>query len=51
VLLKVKVQNLEIENQALRTSSNLRCDTKMNLDKIFMGQKAHDKMGLGYAEI
>jgi hypothetical protein len=41
---------LETKIQALMTSSDLRCNTKMDFDKIFMGQKAHDKIGLGYVE-
>jgi hypothetical protein len=50
-LLKVKVQNLEIKNRVLRTFSDLRCDIKMDLNKMFVGKKVYDKTDLGYAEM
>jgi hypothetical protein len=49
--LKVKLQNLENKNRVLRTSSILRCSTKMDLEKIYVGQKAHVKTELGCVEI
>jgi hypothetical protein len=48
--LKVKVQHIKIENQVLRTSSDLNYSTKMNLKNIYVDRKAHDKMRLGYIE-
>jgi hypothetical protein len=48
--LKIKVQHIKTENQTLRTSSNLNCSTKMDLKKIYVGRKAHDKMRLRYIE-
>jgi hypothetical protein len=45
------VQNLEIKNRVLRTFSDLRCDIKMDLNKMFVGKKVYDKTGLGYAEM
>jgi hypothetical protein len=44
--LKLKVQYIEIENRALRTSSDLSYSTKMDLEKINVSRKTHDKMRL-----
>jgi hypothetical protein len=35
----------------LKTSSDLKCRTKIDLEKIYMDQKAYDKMRLEYVEI
>jgi hypothetical protein len=51
ILLKIKVQNLKTENLNLRISSDLICSTNIDLKKIYMGQKARDKMGLRYIEL
>jgi hypothetical protein len=34
----------------LRSTSDLRCSTKLDLEKIYVVQKVHDKTGLGYIE-
>jgi hypothetical protein len=48
--LKVKAQHIKIKNQDLRTSSDLSFSTKMDLEKIYVGRKTHDKTGLEYIE-
>jgi hypothetical protein len=45
--LKVKVQNLETENRALKSSFISTSITSMNLDKI-IGERPSNKSGLGY---
>jgi hypothetical protein len=49
-LLEEKSQNLEIENLALKSTSILRNDIGLDLSKFYMGQKPHDKIGLGFKE-
>jgi hypothetical protein len=49
-LLNIKLQNLETKNQALRSTSGLRCSTMLDLEKIYIDQKVHDKMRLEYVE-
>jgi hypothetical protein len=44
--LKLKVQYIEIENRALRTSNDLSYSTKMDLEKMNVSRKTHDKMRL-----
>jgi hypothetical protein len=41
---------LEIENRALKSNSILRNDTRLDLSKLYVGQKPHDKMGIGFKE-
>jgi hypothetical protein len=45
--LKVKVQTLETENRALKSSCTSINITSMDLDKA-IGQKSSNKSGLGY---
>jgi predicted RNase H-like nuclease (RuvC/YqgF family) len=45
--LKLKVQYLETENRALKSSCNSTSITSMNLDKV-IGQRSSNKSGLGY---
>jgi hypothetical protein len=45
--LKVKVQTLETENRALKSSCISTSITSMDLDKV-IGQKSSNKSGLGY---
>jgi hypothetical protein len=45
--LKVKVQTLETENRALKSSCTSINITSMDLDKV-IGQKSSNKSGLGY---
>jgi hypothetical protein len=47
-LLESKVQDLGIENQTLKSTSLLRHDTRLDLPKLYVGQKTHDKMSLGF---
>jgi hypothetical protein len=44
------VQHIKTKSWALRTSSDLSCSTKMDLEKIYVGQKTHDKIKLEYIE-
>jgi predicted nucleic acid-binding Zn-ribbon protein len=48
--LKIKVQHIRTKSWALRTSSDLSCSTKTDLEKIYVGQKMHDKIKLEYIE-
>jgi hypothetical protein len=45
--LKVKVQTLETENRALKSSCISTSITSMDLDKV-IGQRPNNKSGLGY---
>lgn len=47
-ILKIKVQNLETENRTLGSICILRNGTRMDLDKMYIGRKLHDKRCLGY---
>jgi hypothetical protein len=46
--LKVKVQHIETENYVLWISNVLSCSTKIDLRKIYVGRKTHDKIRLEY---
>ena len=46
-ILKVRILNLETENRALRSTSSSHSST-CDLEKMYVGQKPHDKTGLGY---
>jgi hypothetical protein len=47
-LLKSKVQNLKIKNQALKSTNILRYDNVLDLSKLYVGQKPHDKICLSF---
>ena len=45
--MKVRILNLETKNRALRSTSSSYSST-YDLKKMYVGQKPHDKIGLGY---
>lgn len=44
-ILKIKIQTLKTKTKILISTNVLRNDTTMNLDKMYMDQKSHDKLG------
>jgi hypothetical protein len=49
-ILNVQIQTLKTENMALKTSSDLRDITNLNLELIYGTRRFHDKSGLGYVK-
>ena len=48
--LKINKQLLDLENRALKSTSVLKRDTRLD-SSIIKGKKTHDKSGLGYKRI
>jgi hypothetical protein len=49
-ILNVQIQTLKTENRVLKTSSDLRDITNLNLELIYGTRRSHDKSGLGYVK-
>jgi hypothetical protein len=47
-ILNVQIQTLKTENRVLKTSSDLRDITNLDLELIYGTRRSHDKSGLGY---
>jgi hypothetical protein len=50
IILNVQIQTLKTENRALKTSSDLRDITNLDLELIYGTRRSHDKSDLGYVK-
>jgi hypothetical protein len=49
--LTIDKQLLDLENQALKSTSASSSDTRLGSTNLYKGQQSHDKTGLGYKKI